>query len=155
MSPQRWSDLPPHGLERRRHWRNYVLANLFEAMLSLAAIASGISTITRPEDVVDGTALERQLGYLAIAWGVLYLLGGVAVLVGLVRVDVRIEVAGLSVLAGVITANALALVTLGPAAIVATLFYLGWAGACAARVWRLVHLGRMIADRARESGVDP
>lgn len=152
MSPQRWTDLP-FTPDRRSAWRNYVFANAFEMMLGVSAIVSGVAGLVRPLADTEQTALGELFGYAANAWSVLYLVGGVAIVLGLGRVSVRLEVAGLYVVAGAIVAQSVAIALLGWAGVASAGFYLGWGVAALARAWRLTRVQRLVAER--EAGGNP
>jgi hypothetical protein len=152
VSPQRWTDLPLTP-DRRNAWRNYVFANAFEAMLGVSAVVSGVAGLVRPVADTEQTALGTVFGALAVAWSVLYVLGGVAIVVGLARRIVRVEVAGLWIIAGAIIAQSLAIALLGWQGIASAVFYLGWGIASGARAWRLTRVQKLVTER--EAGGHP
>lgn len=142
MTPHRWTDVPVDG-DRRNARRSYLVANAFEAMLSLSAVVAGVGYFASPE-VLDESSVGVVLGYAALAWSALYLVGGLLTVVGLFRPSIRLEVAGLIMVAGGILASATAIVALrGWTGAPTAVFYIGWAVAAAIRVWLVLRIARI------------
>lgn len=128
--------------DRRHYRRAYLLGNAFEFFIALSAVLAGVTFFIDPSSLADSSVGQRTQG-LAVAWSALYAGGGLAIVTGMVRPVVRLELAGLSLLASAIAINAIAIVAVRQVAGLGTaLTYLGLAAACAARGWLLVAMVR-------------
>lgn len=116
----------------------YVFDHSFQAWLAGAAVISGLDFLLRPE-AAERSPVTAALHDWAYAWNSLYVISGLLVIVGVYRLKPRVEVAGLSLLAGAVSVQLLAVATVyGMMALPTELIYLSLVSACLVRVWRLV-----------------
>lgn len=106
--------VPPAKFPTRRLGaRAWLKANAFEAALAIEALITAAVFFINPSQPNTAIALGGMT--LAWIWNCLYALGGLAVLVGLVRVAVPLEAAGLVVLPAALTVNVFAIALYNPA----------------------------------------
>lgn len=119
------------------------MANAFEVATALSAIVAGVAGIAAPREVVATSSLGELLGIVALVYSCGYVAGGVLTVAGLVRLSVRLEVAGLVLLGGCIVAQAGALAFVrGMQGLPTGVFYLAWAVAAYARAWLVLRISR-------------
>jgi hypothetical protein len=78
----------------RRWHADYVLANIFELSVGVAAALGGLGYFLNEHSLLDAS-VGAALQDFAIAWSVLYFLAGVTLTLGLIRGSLRVELAGL------------------------------------------------------------
>lgn len=138
-------DLTASGASRRWH-TSYLLANIFEAASGFAGALGGASYFLDQHSLLDAS-IGHALQHLAAAWSILYFLGGVLIVVGLLGGSLRVELAGLCLFFPAALTEGVAILTvapgkgLGPGILFSAL-------ACASflrgvRVWRLASTPRV------------
>lgn len=121
-----------------RFRRNYLLGNAFELWIAIAAVI-GALTYFIDRDALQASSIGQEAGALAVAWNISYLIGAAGILAGLVKPDLRIESAGLSLFAAAVPVHALTiLLSRGASGLPVTLIYIGLAVAAAMRAY-LIH----------------
>lgn len=106
--------VPPAKFSSRRLGaRAWLKANAFEAALAIEALITAAAFFTDPSQPHNAVGLAGPV--LAWIWNCLYALGGLAVIVGLVRVSVPLEAAGLIVLPAALAVNVFAIALYTPA----------------------------------------
>jgi hypothetical protein len=125
-------------VDRRHYRRAYVVGNAFEFFIALSAVVAGVTFFVDPASLASSSVGQRT-ELLAFAWSALYTGGGLAIVAGMLRPAVRLELAGLSLLASAIAINAVAIFSIhAVAGVAAAATYMGLAFACGARAWLLV-----------------
>lgn len=149
MSPHRripillWPSIGP------RH--TYLLVNSFEFMLAVSAMLSGLVTALNPN---AQTSLHELFGQFAILWAVFNIVSGGMIVYGLARPSVRVEVAGLCILAGAIAGQAVAITAQrGWIGVAVAVFYIGWASAALIRARLIVRLSVIIDFEQRRQRI--
>lgn len=100
------SELAP-GQRRRRPRTRYLVAHAFEGAVGFAAVLGGVVYFIDPHSLLEAS-IGRGLGGLIGVWSVLYFLGGVGILWGLVRPSLRIELVGLCLYMPAVLTNGVA-----------------------------------------------
>lgn len=78
-----------------RRWRaEYLLANIFEACIGVAAAVGSVGYFFDKGSLLEASIGEGLKGF-ATTWSLLYFLAGLTITVGLLRMSLRIELAGL------------------------------------------------------------
>lgn len=129
-----------------RSRRAYLYANSFELMLAGQALLTALIFFTTrlPTSVLG--EVSPTLGYI---WNALYALAGLTIVIGMVRLSVQLEAAGLVVLVSAATINVLAVVIVGPSwEYVAS--YALIVGGCLARLRVLVRIAK-VTERAAKA----
>lgn len=139
-------------VDRRRFRRAYLRANVFEALVAIAAVSTGLAFFLAPESLTN-SAIAASTGPLVLAWGLLYAGGGLLVIAGLWASNPRLELAGLSALGASTAIDGIALVAeRGPAGYRVALTYLAVAIACPIRARLVLKLTRVTAGPPRSGG---
>lgn len=131
---------------RRNGVRAYMLANAFEWMLAGQALLTALLffTTSNPSSAV-GVA-SPTLGYI---WNGLYALAALTIILGMLRLSIQLEAAGLVVLVSAATINIIAIAILTPLwALFASYGLI--VVACAVRLRVLIKIVR-IAERAQRA----
>ena len=87
------TDLSGAGDSRRWHL-HYLTANIFEAATGLAAALGGGFYFLDEHSLLDAS-VGKGLQSLSTVWSILYFAGGLLMLVGLLRANLRMELVGL------------------------------------------------------------
>lgn len=93
--------------------RRYLYTHAYGAMLASLTIIAALAFFADPS-ALERSAIGQAFHPYDYGWNVLYLLGGIGMLVGLADLRPRIELAGISLLAAAITINMLALLSIRP-----------------------------------------
>lgn len=142
--------------ERRGARRSYAWINSFELMLAVSALVGGVVNIVNPETSAH-SSLGELFGYLALLWAGANVIAGAAIIVGLLRPSMRLEVAGLCLLAGSIAGQAVAITAeRGWIGVAIAVFYIGWAAAAVIRARLVIRLSEIIdfEERTRRIRLD-
>ena len=131
--------LPPSP---RRARLEVTLSNTFELWLAFAGVLSAIGFILNPE--IRGLTAAGSVDHtFAWTWTLLYAAGSVGVVWGLVKLDDRIEIAGLILFVVATLVNGIAILQvrgLGSAGAYVALQYLGLSAASVVRIRNLLQL---------------
>lgn len=101
--------------------RAYLEAHVFELLIGVLSVVTAVTFFAEPGDL-SRTAIGQSVHPFDYGWNALYLAGGALITLGLARPSYRLEAAGLLMLAGAVTAGAVALIDVaGATAGVATL----------------------------------
>lgn len=116
-------------------------ANAFELFVCLLALVAAISFFINP-DTYDDTAVGQFLHPYDFVWNMMYGLGALLVVVGLVRLKPQIEVAGLCLFTSAVSINFVATLTVyGTVSFLsAAPIYLGFAMASLIRAHYLISM---------------
>ena len=106
--------------QRLRLWwaaRKYsVYRNAWALWIGILSVFTGVYYLVDPEALLRSNALAETLKTWAYAWNILYLIGGLGIVYGLLKPNRSIDVAGLAFFAGAVIINAVAVMTVrGPA----------------------------------------
>jgi hypothetical protein len=130
---------------RRRRLRQrlaLLLITPFEAAVAFAAMFAGAVYLLDPT-AVGRSALGRTAQQLLPVWEVLYVTGGVAILISLMWRSLRLEVAGLALFVSAMLIQAIAIVDFaGAQGIASAATFAAVAAACIGRCWVLIDLWR-------------
>lgn len=129
----------PVAVDRRTGIRRVhpAAANSFELFVALLSINAGIAFLLSPDDL-EHAAVGQLLHPWDFAWNVLYVVGGLLIVVGLMRRSVRVEVAGLWLFASAVAIADLAVIAVaGLVGAAAVAIYTAAFLACASRIWTL------------------
>lgn len=111
-------------------------ANSFEAWIAVAAVLTSARFFLDPTARLEDTPVGVAFAPWDTVWSVLYLLGGLGILLGLWLGRGDLEVAGLMFLSGALVIQSIATVMLlGRTAIVGITLYVSVILACQARAW--------------------
>lgn len=154
MSPHR--SIPVLVWRGRGARRSYALINSFELMTAISAAVGGLAALLQPSTTAH-SSLGSLFGYLALLWAGANVVSGIMIVVGLVKPSVRIEVAGLCILAGSIGGQAVAIMAeRGWIGVGIAVFYTGWASAAIIRARLVMRLAAIIdfEERTRRIALD-
>lgn len=129
----------PVAVDRRTGIRRVhpAAANSFELFVALLSINAGIAFLLSPDDL-EHAAVGQLLHPWDFAWNVLYIVGGVLIVLGLTRARVRVELAGLWLFASALAIADMAVVAAaGVMAAAAVAVYTAALLACVTRIWTL------------------
>lgn len=121
---------------------NILAQGAFELFVALLAVLSCVIFFVKPS--LYASSAVAQFAPWDFAWNTMYGVGGVLVIVGLVRLSPRLEVAGLCLFCSAVSINAvLVLSVYGGAAWPTIPTFVGFAAASLVRIAYLVHLSRL------------
>lgn len=124
---------------RRREYRQVhpAMAHSFELLIALLSVQAGIVYFASPHDRVRSAVGQLLFPWDAL-WNGLYVLGGLAIVAGLVLKRTRLELAGLWLFAAAVGVAIVAIVVVaGAAAASALAVYVAALAACLVRIWTL------------------
>lgn len=132
--------------DRRSPRKSFLIAHGFEVCFAIAGLVTALQFIIEPE--VRAAVAIGDLGtFFAWFWTALYLIGSVGILVGLTRVDDRVELAGLTNFAVAAFVNAVVLLqTRGTHGVYVSVIFAAFAGGSVARIYLLLALRRLTAQ---------
>lgn len=89
----------------------YMMLNCFVVWVALAAIVGGTTFFIDPA-VGQDASIHQAVGHLDQAYNLLYLAGGAVTLSGMLAINVRAEIAGLSLLGAALVINSIAIIVI-------------------------------------------
>lgn len=144
-----------NGRSRRSIRRAYLIANAFELFVAALAMIAAITYALDPTNLSDGSIGHLQ--FPDLLWNAMYGLGAALVTAGLVWISPRVEAMGLSLFAGSVVIQALAVGNLRGWAGASTIaIFVGFAAASLIRAWVLVRavVAANAAARIRQEHAD-
>lgn len=91
----------------RSAWWPYIQANIFELSTAVFSLIAAVNYYIQPANLADSSVGHVQ--FPDAVWNTLYGAGALLVTVGIVRLSIRVEAAGLSLLSAAAAINALAI----------------------------------------------
>jgi hypothetical protein len=140
-------------MNQRNHRRTLFLANSFEACIAIGGFFGALLLILFP-GVRDESA-AGVIGFtFATQWAILYLIGSLAIIIGLWRAEDRFEIVGLLIFASATFVNAISLIQVKgfPSAGTYISFqYIGFTVGCLMRIFLLLRLRRVGVELGNRS----
>jgi hypothetical protein len=91
----------------RSAWWPYIQANIFELSIAVFSLIAAVNYYIQPANLSDSSV--GHVAFPDLVWNTLYGFGAFLVAVGLLRLSLRVEAAGLSLLSAAAAINALAI----------------------------------------------
>lgn len=114
-----------------------MVVNIFEALVALLGVVSAVSYAVGPSIFRD-TVVHQTIGNWAYIWLFMYGTSGVAILYGLIRINTRVEAAGLIVFGTGTIINGIALaVAFRASALISLATLMAAAATCFIRAYSL------------------
>lgn len=141
------SDLP--ALEARKLRRLYLAANVFEGLIGVMGVLAALAFFLDPH-ALERSPIGQAIHPFDVFWNLLYLAGGVGIIVGLALPSARVELASLFLFGAAVLGNAAAVLMIrGVSGAASISIYAAVVGAFVVRGWLIVR-----ATRARSGAVD-